>query len=328
MLSFLIVICALCESCVPCESFEYSPVMYTYSRHIGGRGSLARTIFQRMQVDEEHRHDPHTYWYTVDNSKLPQEVCDNFLELRQDRETSEFLENCYEKADWVFVQIYHSLAKAVLSWFMPVTSINGYLNRGSMFVFSQSQFEQLLDISADWQANNLLDLGAGDGKVTMKMAPHFNNVYTTETSNMMVTRLTEKGFINLGLDQWDSGEIKYDVISCLNLLDRCDRPISILHSIKKSLAPNGQVIVAIVLPFKPYVEFGAKDHQPTERIYLKGSHFEEQSASLVKDIFEPAGFSLVRMTRLPYLCEGDMESSFYVLDDAVFVLKLREELSE
>jgi len=47
--------------------------------------------------------------------------------------------------------------------------------------------------------------------------------------------------------------------------------------------------------------------------------------SLVQDVFEPAGFTMERFSRVPYLCEGDMECSFYELDDAVFVLKLTED---
>lgn len=31
------------------------------------------------------------------------------------------------------------------------------------------------------------------------------------------------------------------------------------------------------------------------------------------------------VTRLPYLCEGDMYNDYYVLDDAVFVLKASED---
>ncbi len=61
----------------------------------------------------------------------------------------------------------------------------------------------------------------------------------------------------LGLDEWNNGSRVYDVVSCLNLLDRCDRPISMLHSIRQSLRRgSGRVIVAVVLPFRPYVEFG------------------------------------------------------------------------
>ena len=60
----------------------------------------------------------------------------------------------------------------------------------------------------------------------------------------------------LNVDEWDNGNITFDLIACLNLLDRCDKPVSVLHSIKKVLKPGGHVVVAIVLPFSPYVEFG------------------------------------------------------------------------
>ena len=40
----------------------------------------------------------------------------------------------------------------------------------------------------------LVSSGAGDGRVTEKMSSYFRNVYATEASNPMVTRLTEKGY--------------------------------------------------------------------------------------------------------------------------------------
>ncbi|WAR11794.1 METL9-like protein, partial [Mya arenaria] len=229
-------------------------------------------------------------WYSVDHSRLPEWMCDHFVQLSEDSETRDFLENCYEKSDWVVTQIYHSLAKAFLSWL---------LGRGSMFVFSRSHFQQLLGVSADWRASNLLDLGAGDGKVTEKMASFFSKVYVTETSPTMVSRLQEKQYRVLGIDQWDNGSLQYDVISCLNLLDRCDRPMSILRSMRRVLAPGGR---------------------PTERLNIDGATFEAQCESMVRDVFRPAGFSLLHFSRVPYLCEGDLHSSFYVLNDTVFVL--------
>lgn len=57
-----------------------------------------------------------------------------------------------------------------------------FLGRGSMFVFSTQQFQQLLQISSEWRAERLLDLGAGDGGVTEVMAGHFREVYATEVS--------------------------------------------------------------------------------------------------------------------------------------------------
>lgn len=61
----------------------------------------------------------------------------------------------------------------------------------------------------------------------------------------------------LPIDEWADGSRSYNLISCLNLLDRCERPIKLLHDMKRVLDPeNGRIIVAVVIPFKPYVEFG------------------------------------------------------------------------
>lgn len=61
----------------------------------------------------------------------------------------------------------------------------------------------------------------------------------------------------LGIDEWQQTGFKYDVISCLNLLDRCDEPLLLLRDIMRSLVPNtGRLILAAVLPFQPYVEIG------------------------------------------------------------------------
>ena len=60
----------------------------------------------------------------------------------------------------------------------------------------------------------------------------------------------------LNVDEWAVGR-QYDVISCLNLLDRCDEPLTMLHQIQSALKPDtGRLVLALVLPFIPYVEFG------------------------------------------------------------------------
>ena len=66
----------------------------------------------------------------------------------------------------------------------------------------------------------------------------------------------------LDIDKWDNGSLQYDLVSCLNLLDRADKPVSILHSIKRVLKPGGRVLIALVLPFSSYVEFGGFELKP------------------------------------------------------------------
>lgn len=61
----------------------------------------------------------------------------------------------------------------------------------------------------------------------------------------------------LGINEWQNTGFQYDVISCLNLLDRCDQPLTVLKDIRSVLEPTrGRVVLALVLPFHPYVENG------------------------------------------------------------------------
>nr|CAD7258343.1 unnamed protein product [Timema shepardi] len=141
----------------------------------------------------------------------------------------------------------------------------------------------------------------------------------------------------LEADTWTTSGHKFDVISCLNLLDRCDRPLSLLQDLRAALKPGGKVLVALVLPFNPYVEIGEfllpeavkypppsplgwEGHRPSEWLPIQGDNFEQQVTSVMADVFEPAGFAVERWARVPYLCEGDLNQAFYWLDDAVFVL--------
>lgn len=189
-----------------------------------------------------------------------------------------------------------------------------------MFVYSNTQFQKLLRVNSDWHAESLLDLGAGDGKVTAKMAKHFDKIYATEAATQMQRQLTERGYELLPIDSW--ADKSYDVITCLNLLDRCDKPMQLLNDIRSSIKPDGYVLVASVSPYSPYVELNASsNHQPTERLPITSKSVEGQVNETVKNLFEPCGFELFSFSRVPYLCEGDMSTSFYVLHDIIFVLK-------
>ncbi|XP_031348950.1 methyltransferase-like protein 9 [Photinus pyralis] len=189
-----------------------------------------------------------------------------------------------------------------------------------MFVLSLSQFLKLMNRNEAWRGVSLLDLGAGDGEVTACIAPLFNNVFVTEVSQTMQMLLQKRGYELLEIDKWHSAR-KYEVISCLNVLDRCDRPLLLLHQIKEALEYGGRALIAVVLPFSPYVETGSSDHKPKEVLPVSGESFEQQVSSLINDVFTPAGFEVIVWTRVPYLCEGDLRQSYYWLDDAVFLLK-------
>lgn len=167
------------------------------------------------------------------------------------------------------------------------------------------------------------------------MAPFFNQVYATEMSPTMQWRLGSKGYKVLDVFNWhktiENGEhyLKFDVISCLNLFDRCDKPITLIKDIKSALKQNGYLIVALVMPFKPYVEYN-KNNKPTEQFPFTtdpSNNFDEnrlvseQILILIEQVFLPLGFELEKFTRVPYLCEGNLSQSFYYLIDYLFVFK-------
>lgn len=326
------------------------------------KNRMTRIVLDKIENDKRLREIDRDQWYQlIDLETLPQFA--KFVLLNEDQETTNFIDQCFEKSDWFITQFFHSIMISMLKLFMATTSINGLLKRGSMFVFSVQQFSTLIDFDTSYNSikmESLLDLGAGDGAVTEKMEPFFNKIYATEMSVAMQWRLKQKGYTIFDVNSWDNHVIskdesqepvylKYDAISCLNLLDRCDEPFTLLKQIKSSLKPNGLLIVALVLPFRSFVEYN-KDNKPKENLLnlkdLKPQKKKDTCSNdvanilnqpiyngkmlnkinfqinyLVEEIFEPIGFDLQKITRLPYLCEGNMEQSYYYLHDYVFIFK-------
>ncbi|XP_078274173.1 protein-L-histidine N-pros-methyltransferase [Rhinoraja longicauda] len=283
------------------------------------RNPIARSLL--LDPPPSHRHDSgRLQWYSCDSDLLPDHLRLLFVQSHLDGATMAFLRQSSEKSGWLLVQIYYSLLTSVFGFFMSRTSINGLLGRGSMFVFSEEQLLGLLRVGPEWRTGRALDLGAGDGEVTKIIGSHVEEVYVTEVSPTMKWQLRKKHYRVLEVDEWQSGRLQYDVISCLNLLDRCDQPLTLLRDIRNVLEPwRGLLILAVVLPFQPYVEKGGRWERPAEWLHVTGQTWEEQACSL-SEALAGAGFTVVSFSRLPYLCEGDLYREHYVLDDVVFVL--------
>ncbi len=127
------------------------------------------------------------------------------------------------------------------------------------------------------------------------------------------------------VEGWNQQRDGYDVICALNLLDRCSRPLTLLDQMKGALKPGGLVLVALAWPFRPYVEFSSNgDHQPEQVLDIRGQSLEDQATSMMDNVLKPLGFRVVSWSRLPYLCEGDLERTFYHLNDMIFALKLSD----
>ena len=89
-----------------------------------------------------------------------------------------------------------------------------------MHVLSTAQFRQHLRLPDNTKLGRLLDIGAGDGGVTEKLAPLFDTVEVSEANLAMRMRLALSGWKVHNLSSWLEPSEKYDTIACLNVLDR------------------------------------------------------------------------------------------------------------
>ena len=285
---------------------------------------LATQLVQKRQEDEFWLNaDKSLSWYTMpDDLSLGSEIKEKFCSLNEDEETKSFIEASIVQSESWLIQSWYNLAKTVMSWFSYThTDMNGILQRGSMFVLSTRQFQALLEhAGADIKDDaSMIDLGAGDGKVTAKMAPFFQEIFATETSKPMQRLLRSQHVKVLSIDTWMNQS--YDFIACLNLLDRCDKPLDMIRDMKKALKPKGLLLAALVLPFKPFVE-AKENYEPSQKLNITSDQTVGQQVQSIVKIFQEFQFELLSWTRVPYLCEGDMIHSVYYLDDILFLFQI------
>jgi hypothetical protein len=94
---------------------------------------------------------------------------------------------------------------------------------------------------------------------------------------------------------------------------------------------QGLFLLAVVLPFYAFVEVGTRRETPSEILPMKGglcidgASFEAAASLLLTNVLLPAGFKLLRFSRVPYLCRGDMRQPYYVLTDAIYVLQVDQD---
>jgi len=270
------------------------------------------------------------YPFLLTPGTLPADLSDTFIVNTVDSGMKTFLSNCEAATAATGSLMINAFMQSMLKPCVSTTSINGFLNRGLMYIMSTEQFREHLlkgrDESGMGPMETLLDIGAGDGNVTAQLGKLVSGqIYATEASPVMQWRLRRRGYQCLGITEWVKPTF-YDVISCLNVLDRCDRPEDLIKDLRDSVVPGtGRIVIAVVLPFRPSVEVGSKWVAPSQRLPVTGSTAHQHAKSFAKDVFEPLGMKVEAISRAPYLCEGDITQPYYLLHDYIYVLSVPQE---
>lgn len=201
---------------------------------------------------------------------------------------------------------------------------NGLLGMHEMHLLGTDAWRRLLG-AAGWEPpaeGRLLDVGAGNGRVTAPLAALFDDVVTTEVSLPMVRRLRKRGYRCYAVDlaHRDLPEHgPFDAVALLNVLDRTDRPLTLLARARNLVADHGCVLIAAPFPLTPHVHRGARTVAPDEPLPHEDRSWEASVAAFVRDTMEPAGLEVRALARVPYLCRGDRSRPVLELDDGVLV---------
>jgi len=255
-------------------------------------------------------------YYDVDVTALSPRLRVRFVKLSRDTATDTFLAQAGRgRHSWWRTQLHR-----LLRLFMSDFDVNGLLDMYPLFVASTEQWQLLL---GQQRVPRLLDVGAGSGNVTRTLVPLAEHVVTTELSRQMAERLRRSGFEchELDLAERDVPGPPFELITCLNVLDRTARPRQLLRRLHEHLAPGGRLLIALALPYNPFFFRGNSTPEPLERLACAEPSWEDAVNALVERELEPLGFDVIAVSRTPYLSFGDADSSLYELDDALLVCR-------
>lgn len=253
--------------------------------------------------------------YAIDVAALPPRIRGRVVELTADAGTESFLAEAARERHGAF----RTAAHRFLRQFMSDFDVNGWLDMYSLFLLSRAHWITLL---GDERIPRLLDVGAGSGKVTSELLPLVDHAVATELSKRMAQRLRARGIECHEIDLAEGGldGRQFELITCLNVLDRTARPKKLLRRLRSLLASGGKLVIALALPYRPFYYQGPATPDPLEPLACTDESFELAVTQLIERELEPIGFEVTSLSRAPYLSFGDTKRELYQLDDAILVL--------
>jgi 2-polyprenyl-3-methyl-5-hydroxy-6-metoxy-1,4-benzoquinol methylase len=258
--------------------------------------------------------DPAKLRYGADLSAWPERLRGKFVELHADDATLAWIEhNARNRAGrfrtWLNLRLRRS---------MSAFDVNGLLRMHPMHLLSTAQWRTLL---GPRPVRDYLDVGAGAGDVTVQLAPLCEKVLATEMSRAMALRLDRRGIECECMDVCEEPlpRTGFDLVTCLNVLDRCARPVTMLAKLRAALAPGGRLVIGAVFPHRPFYFVGGAITDPLERLDCTDDTWEAGLVHLIERHIEPLGLTVDAIARAPYLSGGDSVYEWYLVDDALVV---------
>ena len=180
-----------------------------------------------------------------------------------------------------------------------------------------------------------LDIGAGSGDVSVVFKEHLglsrDEYHVTEIDSRMSKHLRKRGFTAFTVDSIDdkfaelSGRSRYDLVLCLNVLDRCFSLTRMVDECVKATAPGGTLILSLPLPLRQAQHrLGLAQENVWPPHFNRVGAWEHAAAWFARYVLERHGGSqltLKRLARAPYLSNGPASAPVNCLDTAVYVFE-------
>lgn len=265
--------------------------------------------------------------------------------VHENGNSKKFVQSCFTEEGEKFLELNqpHTAVQQVIKDFL--TGVCGMrhvdaaslLQINKMFVYDHITLVNLVQSTNTkniCEFDTVLDIGAGDGYVTETVyKPICKSIEVTEASPGCIEALNNNPSIKrvhfeTNLTNFINERKKFNLISMLNVLDRCDKPISLLRDAHKCLdEKNGKLIVALTYPHRPFVvENDLLKSEQAEKfdkldLQLTFSDFIDKSV----EHFCLNNFEVDAFTRVPYICVGSNRSDdpYSCLSCALFLCSIK-----
>lgn len=255
--------------------------------------------------------------YVPDSQQLDLPVTAKFVPQQLDDTARAFIDRCLHSPSGPVRTAVQRLLCGVLSDF----DVNALLKMYPMHLLSTNGFASLLGPKESFAKG--IDVGAGNGDVTSALLPLVGELTVCERSFVMRRRLKQRGFSLLTADI-DGHTGVYDLVACLNVIDRTKRPTSLVQSLARLVAPGGKLMLSAPLPLEPFYYDLFGSHAPKEPLPSGDTSWERSLTRLASWLLaQLAGFEFVAYSRAPYLSGGDSRRTLYVLDAVLLVFERR-----
>jgi len=253
--------------------------------------------------------------------------------LKADAAVEKFMKEAPVAPAWKIV------AHSFLRFGMNHYDANAFLNMYPLHLLSTEQLHQMLSMTdAPSTFKNVLDVGAGDGSMAESLLkPKSETIHTTETATRMIPKIESRGLkcfqIDLAKEDFAASmHNEYDLMMLLNVIDRTDKPISLLKRMVGRLSRDGYFVIASPLPLRPICYDGATARHPSENFEFPKNiiknefkdEWEDGASWFISNILPSFGLKPICFSRVPYVSGGDVSTKLYTHDDIVVICSKKD----